>query len=110
MDVKHTDGEIERAAGRYRLLTEKLDPNVTQAQDPGDLRAVATAPRRLSATRPICGRPSEARAHGRSWNHIPIALGFPPSGSPVIRSSGAPGSAREDPGDNAINKIVVVNQ
>lgn len=41
--MKHTDEEIERAAERYRGLTEKLDPEVVAVQDLSDLRAVATA-------------------------------------------------------------------
>jgi hypothetical protein len=76
MDMKHTDEEIERAAERYRLLTETLDPGVTQADDLSDLRAVATA---AEATREDEARLREAvetaRAHGRSWNHIGAALG-----------------------------------
>ena len=76
MDMKHTDEEIERAAERYRLLTETLDPEVTQADDLSDLRAVATA---AEATRQDEARLREAvetaRAHGRSWNHIAAALG-----------------------------------
>jgi len=76
MDMKHTDEEIERAAERYRLLTEALDPDVTRADDLSDLRAVATA---AEATRQDEARLREAvetaRAHGRSWNHIAVALG-----------------------------------
>ncbi|MDA8040078.1 MAG: sigma-70 family RNA polymerase sigma factor [Actinomycetota bacterium] len=74
--MKHTDEESERAAERYRLLTETLDPGVTQADDLSDLRAVATA---AEATREDEARLWEAvataRAHGRSWNHIATALG-----------------------------------
>ena len=76
MAMKHTDEEIEQAAERYRLLTETLDPGVTQADDLSDLRAVATA---AEATREDEARLREAvetaRAHGRSWNHIAAALG-----------------------------------
>jgi len=76
MAMKRTDEEIERAAERYRLLTETLDPEVTQVDDLSDLRAVATA---AEASREDEARLREAvetaRAHGRSWNHIAIALG-----------------------------------
>ena len=76
MDMKHTDEEIEQAAERYRLLTETLDPEITQADDLSDLRAVATA---TEATRENEARLREAvetaRAHGRSWNDIATALG-----------------------------------
>lgn len=74
--MKHTDEEIERAAERYRLLTDRLDPEATEVDDLGDLRAVATA---AEATRKDEARLREAvetaRAHGRSWNHIALALG-----------------------------------
>jgi len=74
--MKHTDEEIERAAERYERLTEKLDPEVTQAEDLSDLRAVVAA---AEATRDDEARLREAvevaRAHGRSWNHIAVALG-----------------------------------
>ncbi|MDA8300544.1 MAG: sigma-70 family RNA polymerase sigma factor [Actinomycetota bacterium] len=74
--MKHTDEEIERAAERYRLLTDALDSEVTQADDLSDLQAVATA---AETTRQDEARLREAvevaRAHGRSWNHIAVALG-----------------------------------
>ena len=76
MDMKHTDEQIERAAERYRLLAEDLDPEVAHPDDLSDLRAVATA---AEATRRDEARLREAveaaRAHGRSWNHIAVALG-----------------------------------
>lgn len=74
--MKYTDEEIERAAERYERLTEKLDPEVTQAEDLSDLRAMVAA---AEATRDDEARLREAvevaRAHGRSWNHIAVALG-----------------------------------
>lgn len=74
--MKHTDEEIERAAERYRLLTLALDPEVTPVDDLNDLQAVAKA---AEATREEDARLREAvevaRAHGRSWNHIAVALG-----------------------------------
>lgn len=56
--MKRTDEEIEQAAERYRLLTETLDPEVTQADDLSDLRAVATA---AEATREDEARLREAQ-------------------------------------------------
>jgi hypothetical protein len=74
--VKHTDQEIERAAERFESLTERLDPEVTRAEDLSDLQAVAEA---AETTRENEARLREAvevaRAHGRSWNHIAVALG-----------------------------------
>lgn len=74
--MKHSEEEIERAADRYRRLTEELGPEVTQAEDLSDVRAVATA---AEVAREDEARLREAvelaRAHGRSWNHIAVALG-----------------------------------
>ena len=93
--MKHTDEQIERAAERYERLTKRLDPEVTQAEDLSDLRAVVAA---AEATREDEARLREAvevaRAHGRSWNHIAVALGvsrqaarqrFSPSGVTKVR-------------------------
>jgi hypothetical protein len=75
MAMKHTDEEIEQAAERYRLLTETLDPEVTQADDLSDLRAVATA---AEATREDeapaldeaggCGATAQGRGEYRGLN------------------------------------------
>jgi DnaJ-domain-containing protein 1 len=76
MAMKHTDEEIERAAEHYERLTKRVDPDVTKAEDLSDLRAVLTA---ADATCEDEARLREvvgvARAHGRSWNHIAVALG-----------------------------------
>ena len=74
--MKHSDEEIERAAKRYRLLTEQLEPEVVSAEDLSDLRDIAAA---AQAVREDESRLREAveiaRAHGRSWNHIAVTLG-----------------------------------
>ena len=74
--VRHTDDKIERAAERFRQLADELDPADVRADVIEDLRAVAVA---AEAVRTDEARLREAvenaRAHGRSWNHIAVALG-----------------------------------
>jgi len=74
--MRHTDDEIERAARRFEQLADELDPATAEIHDTEDLRAIAAA---SDATRADEARLREAvevaRAHGRSWNHIALALG-----------------------------------
>jgi DNA-directed RNA polymerase specialized sigma24 family protein len=73
---RHTDKEIEQAAQRFEQLADSLDPDTAEVEDTNDLRAIATA---AEAVRADDARLREAvllaRAHGRSWNHIALALG-----------------------------------
>lgn len=72
----HTDKEIEQAAQRFEQLADSLDPRTAKVEGTDDLRAIATA---ADAVRADDARLREAvlvaRAHGRSWNHIALALG-----------------------------------
>lgn len=72
----HTDKEIEQAASRFEQLADSLDPETAQVEGTNDLREIATA---AEAVRAYDARLREAvvlaRAHGRSWNHIALALG-----------------------------------
>ncbi len=74
--MRHTDKEIEQAAERFERLAETLDPATVRVEETNDLRAIATA---AEAVRADDARLREAvllaRAHGRSWNHIALALG-----------------------------------
>lgn len=74
--ARHTDEEIERAAERFEQLTDLLDPDDVEAYSMDDLRQVAVA---SDAVRDDEVRLREAvqaaRAHGRSWNQISVALG-----------------------------------
>jgi hypothetical protein len=74
--TRHTDKEIEQAAQRFERLTDSLDPAIAEVEDTDDLRDVATA---AETVRADDARLREAvllaRAHGRSWNHIALALG-----------------------------------
>ncbi|MGH3300849.1 MAG: hypothetical protein ACRDOK_04020 [Streptosporangiaceae bacterium] len=74
--MTHTDAEIEEAASRFQRLADALDPATAKVDDLSDLRAVAEAAdqvRRSEAM--VTERVGAARAKGRSWNRIAIALG-----------------------------------
>jgi hypothetical protein len=74
--VKHTDAEIAEAASRFEILADNLGPSTVVADDLSDLRAVAEAAdqvRRDEAA--VTERVAAARARGRSWNRIAVALG-----------------------------------
>ena len=74
--VRHTDGDIERAAQRFEQLADDLDPDDVEAHDTDDLRQVATASDAVRADElRLREAVRSARAHGRSWNQISVALG-----------------------------------
>lgn len=76
MTRHYTDEEIETAARRFEQLAEEFDLESAEVDDTEDLRAVARA---SDAERAVKARLREAveiaRAHGRSWNQIAVALG-----------------------------------
>jgi hypothetical protein len=68
----HTDEEIQRAA----KLAEEFDPANTTMQDTTDLRAIAEAQDRVrTGEARIRELVALARANGRSWGEIGVALG-----------------------------------
>lgn len=75
--TKHTNKEIEQAAERFEQLTDVLDPSKAKVELTEDLRTIAMA---AEAVRADDARLREAvllaRAHGRSWNRIALALGI----------------------------------
>ena len=74
--MRHTDEEIERAAARFEQLAEELDPACAQVVTTDDLRDVAEAAKAVRDDEAKLREAVElARAHGRSWNHIAVALG-----------------------------------
>lgn len=74
--MKHTDQEIEQAALRFERLADALDPDMATVERIEDLRAIATASDKLRADEAHLREVvTLARAHGRSWNHIAVALG-----------------------------------
>lgn len=57
-------------------LAEALDPADVTAEDLSDLRAVAEAAEQVRRDEaPVTERVPAARARGRSWNRIAVALG-----------------------------------
>lgn len=74
--MRHSDKQIEEAAGRFEERAEALDPEIVEVEDLDDLKAVAAA---SEAVRDDEARLQEAvraaREHGRSWNQLAIALG-----------------------------------
>jgi hypothetical protein len=74
--MKHTDAEIEDAARRFERLADNLDPASVAPGDLSDLRAVAEAAEQVRRDEAlVTERVAAARARGRSWNRIAVALG-----------------------------------
>jgi hypothetical protein len=74
--MRYTDAQIEEAARRFENLADRLDPATAAVDDLSDLRAIAEAAdqvRRDEAL--VTERVAQARARGRSWNRIAVALG-----------------------------------
>jgi hypothetical protein len=74
--MRHTDAQIEEAAQRFERLADQLNPATAAVDDLSDLRAIAEAAdqvRRDEAL--VTERVAAARARGRSWNRIAVALG-----------------------------------
>jgi hypothetical protein len=74
--MRHTDDEIERAARRFDQLADHLDPANAEVDHTDDLREIAAASEAARADEARLRETVEvARAHGRSWNQIAVALG-----------------------------------
>lgn len=74
--MRHTDDEIERAARRFEQLTDELDPATAEVDHTDDLRQIAGVSETVRADEARLREAVEvARAHGRSWNEIAVALG-----------------------------------
>jgi hypothetical protein len=74
--MKNTDAQIEEAARRFEQLADDLDPASVTAEDLSDLRAVAEAAEQVRRDEAlVTERVAAARAKGRSWNRIAVALG-----------------------------------
>lgn len=74
--MRHTDAEIEEAARRFEQLAGQLDPataTVTTYHTCVPSPKAAGSVRRDEAL--VTERVAAARAHGRSWNRIAVALG-----------------------------------
>jgi DNA-directed RNA polymerase specialized sigma24 family protein len=67
-----SDDDIQR----LQKLAEEFDPSATPARDADDLRAIAETVDRIHADQARLRELVQlARAHGRSWGEIAIALG-----------------------------------
>lgn len=74
--MQHTNDEIERAARRFEQLADELDPDTAEVDRTDDLRQVATISETLRAEEAqLRETVNIARANGRSWNQIAVALG-----------------------------------
>lgn len=69
--------ELEQAAADAEAWLDSLDPAAAEAEDPADLRAIARAVRESAeAGAHIRKAVAAARANGRSWARIGMALGI----------------------------------
>jgi DNA-directed RNA polymerase specialized sigma24 family protein len=76
MLMRHTDEKIERAAERFEELAEELDPETAKVLVTEDLHGIADAAQTVRQDEARLREAVEvARAHGRSWNQIAVALG-----------------------------------
>jgi hypothetical protein len=74
--MRHTDAQIEDAARRFDQLADRLDPATAVVDDLSDLRAIAEAAEQVRRDEALVAeRVAAARARGRSWNRIAVALG-----------------------------------
>lgn len=70
------DADLEHAAARFEAAAEDLDPATTPVEHTDDLRDVAEAADAVTADQArLQEAVAVARARGRSWNHIALALG-----------------------------------
>jgi DNA-directed RNA polymerase specialized sigma24 family protein len=74
--MPRTREQLEAAAVEAEAWLDQLDPDVTPAEDVSDLRAVTDAMRAVAGAQAELDRAVlAARAAGRSWGVIAIALG-----------------------------------
>jgi hypothetical protein len=74
--MRRTDERIDEAARRYQQLADELDPATAEVDHTDDLRQIAAACAAVRVDEAQLGEAVEvARAHGRSWNQIALALG-----------------------------------
>ena len=72
----HTGEKIEAAARRFEKLADVLDPATAEVERTEDLRMIAAVSEAVRTDEARLREAVEvARAHGRSWNQIAVALG-----------------------------------
>lgn len=74
--MRHSKQEIDEAARRFEELADRMDPADADVLRIDDLREVAVVSEavRMDEER-LREAVAAARAHGRSWNQIVVALG-----------------------------------
>jgi hypothetical protein len=71
-----TDDEIEDAARRLEVWADNVDPATVKVESLADLRAIADTTDAVNRNEALLTEQvAIARAHGRSWNRIALALG-----------------------------------
>lgn len=74
--MRHTDEEIEQAAQRFERLADELDPATATVDRLDDLREIVAASDAARADEArLRDAVAAARARGRSWNQVALALG-----------------------------------
>jgi len=74
--MPRTREELERAAAAAEAWLDGLDPAVTPAEDPADLRRIGLALRGVAdEQREVEDAVAAARGNGRSWAEIGLILG-----------------------------------
>lgn len=74
--MRHSEQEIEQAGERFEQLADALDPDTAEVEHTDDLRDVAVASEAVQSDQARLREAVEtARARGRSWNEIALALG-----------------------------------
>lgn len=74
--MRHTDDEIKTASRRFEQLADDLDPAAAAVDHTDDLHQIAAVSDAVRSDEARLRKSVEvARAHGRSWNQIAVALG-----------------------------------
>lgn len=74
--MRHSKQEIDEAARRFEELADRMDPAAADVLRIDDLREVAVVSEAVRTDEErLREAVAAARAHGRSWNQIAVALG-----------------------------------
>lgn len=74
--MRHSKQEIDEAARRFEDLADRMDPAAADVLRIDDLREVAVVSEAVRTDEERLRKAvAAARAHGRSWNQIAVALG-----------------------------------
>jgi hypothetical protein len=79
--MRHSYAQIENAARRLEERAGRLDPATSAVDDQSDLPAIAEAADQARRNESlVTEQVAAARARGRSWKRIAVALGVSPAG------------------------------